>query len=209
MTNYSLHKIPEGFIITSDETPDKMYQGFYYLDGKLFHTDKTMLQTGCKKVIVQQDQIDFSALSEEEQKRIGWFYIEKFFKEDTETVSWGTTNEYDAFNKYLLGFQKAQELLSERRFTLNEVKGLLFQIGNEMRYKGVNFQSYSDYFNKKQVSNEVDKIIQSISQQSWKVEIEMDVIPDSDNYGTGEIFHSNKKLVPKLTNGKVKILKLL
>ena len=35
----------------SDETPPKTYEGYYSVHNIVFHTSKTLLQTGCKKVI--------------------------------------------------------------------------------------------------------------------------------------------------------------
>ena len=58
---YILHKLSEGFIITSDETA--IEKGELYFDT----FDKELKQASCyyqafqnKKVIAQQDQIDFS-----------------------------------------------------------------------------------------------------------------------------------------------------
>jgi len=96
MSIYKLHKLPEGFIITSNEeikegdfvyskdseTIDKT-KGFFIchqiehelnvpatrFEGKDYFNELQRL----KKVIAQQHQIDFSALPEDDYKKIGWF----------------------------------------------------------------------------------------------------------------------------------------
>jgi hypothetical protein len=59
----------------------------------------------------------------------------------------------------------------------------------------------------------IDEIIQSLSQpKSWKVELEMETLyleEDSGNYTHEKDDISGSKDFPKLTNGKVKILRLL
>jgi hypothetical protein len=167
---YYLRKLPEGFIITSDETPDKMYEGVYFLDGKVFHTDKTMLQTGCKKVIAQQDQIDFSALSEEEQKKIGWFDVEKFVENEYKKYKLhpmeGLYPLQGSTKRFIIEtVQKARELLSDRRFTLEDVKSA---------FEFYSFASISQQpYNEEELQNDFDIFIQSLFQKSWEVELEM------------------------------------
>jgi hypothetical protein len=46
----------QNIYITSDETPNKMYEGFYLLGNKVFNTNTTMLQTGCKAIILTTDR---------------------------------------------------------------------------------------------------------------------------------------------------------
>jgi hypothetical protein len=183
---YILHKISEGFIITSDVTPDKGYDGFYYLEGKLYNTSKTMLQTSCKEVIAQQDQIDFSSLSEVEQKRIGWFDNLELSKQFSEQGVWQCPVSYE------IGFNKAIELLSDRMFTgKNIVEAIAFGF------------SICKQFDRAPFDSEQIKFIQSLSQKSWTVELEMQ---DYFESGHGGEFPAQRI---RLTNSKIKILKLL
>jgi hypothetical protein len=142
MSNYTLHKIPEGFIITSNKPEEGINPEANYFDDKVdknglvtlpeIFTEKlnTYLVKGIKenkryvyKVIAQQDQIDFSSLSEDEQKKIGWFNVEKIakliFPRQVENIQ--GSNEYG----FIRGFQHAQQLLSDRRFTLEDVHRFL------------------------------------------------------------------------------------
>jgi hypothetical protein len=220
--NYTLHKLPEGFIITSDEKikegnkiywngkafggpNDNIYiefSGIYEVeesiglgDGGITLPTNLYLKIGynidsynCKKLIAQQDQIDFSSLSEEEQKEIGWYDTVKFAREEVQNhKNIFFDSKYNMENygidRFNAGFQKAQELLSDRRFTLEEVNYLI------ERCQDLHPKCWEDE-------------IQSISQTSWKVELEME-------YDLESIDSSKKVMKPKLINGKIKILKLL
>jgi hypothetical protein len=101
---------------------------------------------------------------------------------------------------YIKGFQKAQELLaSDRMFTLEDIM-LAFNNG------------YSQFTAQ---TMDCEDYIQSLSQpKSWEIEIEIEY---KDGFGywydyTPMIQECNKEpfaLRPKLTNGKIKITKIL
>ena len=177
MTNYKLHKLPkEGFIITSDEEiKEGDLQWFPFNNNIKTASEEQGIHPDCKKVVAQQDQIDFTFLSEEDQKKIGWYNIEQFAHEVL--IKWGIfsgslhTGIRDGFVE---GFQKAVELLSDRVFTMEDMDKAFKQ--------GLNSTSYL------------------LSQQkSWDIEIEK------------VTFFSklSSSVQPILTNGKIKILKLL
>lgn len=134
---YTLHKLEEGFIITSDED---IREGDNYICISSMYVKKCIKKDNNKtcfwvedylgnndqlkfsfKVIAQQDQINFSALSEEEQKKIGWFDVNKIAREEHK-FNHKTIHEISFVLGVEVGFQKAQELLSDRMFTLEEVK---------------------------------------------------------------------------------------
>jgi hypothetical protein len=166
MTQFNLHKLPEGFIITSDGVVthgDGWYNPItgdmgtnWYEKGIPKEWSKTL------KVIAQQDQIDFSALSEEEQKEIGWFDVEKLAETEYPFALGGIGNsENDRKNHFIKGFKKAQELLSDRRFTLEDVRKAL-ELKNPLEKNDYTHTRYLD-------SDEL--IIQSLSQpKSWPIE---------------------------------------
>ena len=196
---YTLHKTWDGLIITSDEEIDNGDIAFETLNKVLFTAieEGTIYSSFFKKVIAQQNQIDFSALSEKEQKKIGWFDVENLADnysiavypingQDRDTVEWIESQKILLQTGFIEGFKKAQELLSDKVFTLEEVNYLIKRC-QELHPK---------YW-----ENE----IQSLSQKSWKVELEMkeEVLYTEDglDYKGG--------LIPKLTKGKVKITKIL
>jgi hypothetical protein len=80
ISKYTLHKLNDGFIITSDE---EIKEGDEFLDKNIIFTCRNIFENGieddegllhkvfnCKKIIAKQPQIDFSSISEEKQKEI-------------------------------------------------------------------------------------------------------------------------------------------
>jgi hypothetical protein len=159
---HTLHKLKEGFVVTSDEEIKKG-DIVVYKTGEIIKYDVKLNTDNLLKVIAQQDQIDFSHLPEEEQKKIGWFDVEESWEQDTKTTSFGETNKVDHFKNYKKGFQKAQELLSDRMFTLNDMRKAFLE-GNKYPQESEQLPNFylGNYFN---------KFIQSLSQpKSWKIE---------------------------------------
>lgn len=112
----TLHKLPEGFIVTSDEQAKEGELGYIPFQGGDIKTVGKYFADDWKKVIAQQDQIDFSALTEEEQKEIGWFDIDSFIKEQMDVPSYLPVSSMgpmmeSQFTSLKNIFQKAQELL--------------------------------------------------------------------------------------------------
>jgi hypothetical protein len=213
MNNYTLHKLPkEGFIITSDEEIEKNDLIWYNNTlGKLIFAQDDLgqgyeIQIGegvsypiydplniVRKVIAQQQQIDFSELTEEEQKEIEWLDLEKLAFEFEKLQGNSYNNEIDFF---IGGFQKAQELLSDKRFTLEDME--LFAAELIGRYRLGEINDVDD----------VQKIIASHSQsKSWKVELEMEQNMVCENIFDGNSV--NKGWKTKITNSKIKIIRIL
>lgn len=190
---YILHKLPEGFIVTSDESIEKGWKGLAYkkdVKGFVFnhfYTENTWYNDA-KKVIAQQDQIDFSALSEEEQKKIGWFdkIINDNFKGLHDAI--GDRDISDFYIELIKTY--TQELLSDRKFTLDDMLEIAGYMAAAEKYQSIE--------SLKEIALDY---IQSLSKQSWEVELEMEDKIALDG-------HTVIGKEPKLTNGKIKILKL-
>ena len=192
MTTLTLHKLPEGFIVTSNEQAKEGELGYIPFQGGDIKTVGKYFADDWKKVIAQQDQIDFSALTEEEQKEIGWFNIYKLFQEDSFEVG---VDGHSALTTYTAGFQKSQELLSDRRFTLEEVGELLQQIVRiipEQELRKWTKESFVKHFG-------------SLENRSWTIEVETEEYVQEET-GT-ELKWVGRR--PKFTNGKIKITKIL
>jgi hypothetical protein len=172
-------ELPEGFIVTSNEEIKTGDIKWHHVTG----LRKALVDgnyTNQFKVIAQQNQIDFSALSEEEQKEIELinidlsnlcfydrrnpdFQIKEEFGYDKEEVeSTGNFAKKDCFcdncfygrSKLTEQLIKAQELLSDRRFTLEDINNA-YDAG--MKFIGEDKGSPIEF-------------IQSLSQpKSWKV----------------------------------------
>lgn len=65
-TTFGLHKLSEGFIVTSDEpiTASEAIKDCWYFYNNILVKREYSHPKGALKVIAQQDQIDFSALTE-------------------------------------------------------------------------------------------------------------------------------------------------
>jgi hypothetical protein len=191
---YTLHKLPQGYVLTSDEKIKEGNYCFYEPTSNLLQYNNTsfLLNADFKKVISQQDQFDFSALSPEDQKEIGWVDVEELYPAGKRgAMSIPSRKEC---NNYLRqeGFRKAQELLGG--FTLEDIKTA--------------FKAGEKYGSQVSTKGNIDEYIQSLSQpKSWEVEVEMETVYEDKLEGTEFIPRPVSKQ-PKLTNGKVKVLKI-
>ena len=198
MTQYTLHKLPEGFIVTSDEQAKEGELGYIPFQGGYIKTVGTYFADDWKKVIAQQDQIDFSALTEEEQKEIGWFDVERIqrekFLEFRAMIS--ETPEKNLFEIGVReGFQKALELLSDRRFTSEHMT----EFGQFMIRQYVLFMNRDDNFSKRMLSEFLSQ------HKSWTIEVETEEYVQEET-GT-ELKWVGRR--PKFTDGKLKVTKIL
>ncbi len=187
---FTLHKLPEGFIITSDE---KIFQDdLIFRENELTEANDEWCgetHNEWRKVIAQQDQIDFSSLSPEIQKEIGYFDAELYYPRLDVTTHEDTINIYRRE-----GFQKALELLSDRTFSSKDIRKA-FQAG-EARWgtEGLIDTEPSE-----------DEYVQSISQSSWKVELEH--VCEGVKREGESCSKNNNCSYPNC--GKVKIIKLI
>jgi len=240
MTKYILHKLPEEFIITSDEkiTLSEVNKGYKYLTKPGF-TDGTVktieeyerlnwqLQTcsskndfpyleraqtgrnsqksigGVLKVIAQQDQIDFSNLTAEEQKKIEFFDIMDYADKYTSKLvlaSEGRTQRWWGIQE---GFKKAQELLSDKKFTLDDMKKAITDAWVGRGFLSRHESNLGDY---------LDDKIKSLSQsKSWNIEIqtECSVCGLTGVHKMSCKTPSLRTQQPRFTNEKIKITKVL
>ena len=180
----TLYKIEQGYVLCSDDEikeGDLCYNTSYPRDSsdKLFgnadYTAKVLIGSVWKKVLTQSP--DFSELSEEDAKRIGWFDVDKMALEnckniipshkeqDITTEIWISGARQVGFRE---GFQKHAELTSDRRFTEEDVRQI---IKTARTPKMINFDG--DELTGKVIRKHLteDEIIQSLSQPKlWEVE---------------------------------------
>jgi len=148
--NTQLHKTQQGFIVTSG---DKIGEKDLILwDGKVKTAIDTSYSYPTQKVIAQQHQLDFSAISEEWCKKIGHFDTVKFAR-DEHKFNHKIIHEMSFVIGVEIGFQKAQELLSDRVFTLDDMKR--FGAFMQQRHTGID--------------ESLDKFIQSLTPTTWEI----------------------------------------
>lgn len=190
---FTLHKLPEGFIVTSDEKIRENDFYFWEVDKKIHQQNKfpeeNFIYNDWKynrhKVIAQQDQIDFPSLSPEMQKEIGYFDAELYYPKLDVTTHEDTINIYRRE-----GFQKALELLSDRTFTKKD----MFKLMEHLRDT------------ESRMMFEVETRMFVSKPKSWRVELEM------EKYEEGHVDDFSQphsiSYRPKFTDGKIKITKL-
>lgn len=188
---YQLHKLPEGFIVTSDQ-----------------------------EIISQEPNIDFSALKEEEKKTIGWFDVEmqesiywKELEQRREVAKtfqgqvagrhpdmFGHSEMLNMTRGFLEGFQKAQA--SDKVFTRDD----MFKLLDLMKHIAKTSSNLAV------MEVEGRQLIESLSKQSWNVELEMEWVTEGDEeHDEGGTLPESviSYQQPKFIGGKIKILKLL
>jgi len=205
---YILHKSPEGFIIISNQQPvNGLYLDTYINKVKNTNGAEYGINEITKQVIAQQDQIDFSNLTEKEQEEIGWF---------TQIIRNNAFEHANKHNKencghklimaYIEGFKKAQEVLSDRRFTLAEVEKLMYWSAEMASGKRDSGHGYT------QIVQELENKIKYLSQpKSWNIEIETEcsVCGLTGVHKMSCKTPSLRTQQPRFTNGKIKITKVL
>ena len=185
--NYTLYKLETGFIVVSDEKP-KVGEEIFYKNGDSHHLacyqsyfDK---YDWCKKLIAQEPNIIFSDLKEDEQKKIGWFDVKSKVKEYVqELIDCKSVKEHERTWISAICHQffiKVQELLVDRRFTLEDMRNA-FLAGREFE-DNIDLDTKVRFAKPKYSFN---KYISKLEDKSWPVELEI------------------------LTDGKVRILKVL
>jgi hypothetical protein len=208
---FELHKLPKGFIVTSDEEilPNTLYMnnGVLFTSDSVYDEGNNPNNSNPKvtnhnfKVIAQQDQIDFSSLSEEQQKEIGWFDVEKLAEQFVVSKVKMSSQAAGVLVGFIEGFQKAQELLSDRDVSHNILNHLCDKM-DSISQEQIDKDSFQ--LGRYRTFKYVFDYIQSLSQKSWKVEIEHTC---NGIRKEGESCTLNNKCTyPNC--GKIKILKL-
>jgi hypothetical protein len=126
---YTLYKIKQEFIVTSDEDLKIGDECVNPITNEFFKVTGLNQNINDKKLIAQENQIDFTSLSYENQFKIGWFNVQQLSNIDVHIET-----DYDKFFKegYTKGFEKSQELLSNKKFTTDEVSLLFEKIKNSV-----------------------------------------------------------------------------
>ena len=234
-----LIKLQDKFILVSDEeikAGDKVLET--YADSSVRITEATPMSItinseyakGFQKKIISENP-DFSLLSEEDCKTIGWVDVEKLAEKEminTKASAWiynqlsespSEDNEFCAevaTDFWIEGFKTAQSL-NDKMFSLEDVVSILDDIQKDLAdYQNEIGIGMMDDIQWQQMF--VDRVIASITsyeqlslqQTSWDVEIEME---EGEDYlagmaGSNEIWASYDDK-PKITNNSIKVLRIL
>lgn len=132
----TLHKLPEGFVLTSDE---EIKSGSVYYDFDLktiiqwkgMYAPATFHPNKCKQVVAHPHQIDLSGLKPEEQSKIGWWDVEKLAEELYPNsnklaphihITPKIKKQSRHKQHFIKGFQAVLDLVSDGKFTVEDVK---------------------------------------------------------------------------------------
>ena len=170
----TLYKLKEGWVLCSDEELPVGYRGsmFFTKGGFLTETMGIHLAGLFRKVLTQSP--DFSLLSEEDAKRIGWFDYSQFSDSFTNQIE-------DSLTKALVStamraaYLKALELTSDRRFTEDDLLKAISLAKVAKTSDGlINMDNWiSDGYEGAESAYSSKEIIQSLSQpKSWEVEVD-------------------------------------
>lgn len=203
METFTIIKLKDKYLLLSDK---EIKESDWYFDS----TDKEGLYpvyqrsqapkfySGCKKIIAgipELPSIDFSLLSEEDYKTIGYIDVEKLAYE------YYTSNEHyraaDAFH-FSNGFKKAQSL-NDKMFSLEDMREAIAEAWNSCE-DNENGETFTQCFN---------RIIQSLQQNVWDVEVEMEFVEDPSDYNSNPQKLLPSIFKPKITNNSIKVLRIL
>jgi hypothetical protein len=191
---YFLHRLNGELIIISNDL-SLPYASFYsLLDNKIFKKDTAEFSNESSHfgLIAHESQIDFSLLTEEEKKLIGLPSIYRDYQEDSFEIA---TDGLESWKAYSSGFKKAQEALSDKEFSLDDIMNAFY---NGWLYRGepLKFPSAKKEYLKNLLTRKMIKI---------------DLEIDFDN----PIEYKSKKGLdawmapPKNIDGKIKITKVI
>jgi hypothetical protein len=105
----------------------------------------------------------------------------------------------ELFDAYEAGFQKAVELLGDKKFSEEDLRKALHRLATSFQ-RGYNWDKDADF-------QEADTIIKSLQQTEWDVEIEMEPYHDGNFVGDGKTHVFEPKWRPKLDSEGCLILK--
>jgi len=173
-----LHKIKEGFVLTSDE---KILQGdtCLYNTGQIIKYDVQLNTDNLSKVIAQQDQLDLSSLSEKDQKEIGWFDIDKLYSQYFPKLYQSEERSIGEMVGFKIGCDITQQLLSDKQFTLEDIRSAI-QFGQSLGYSYGSQESYNDSQKMIEIDLEQNKDVVKYTQQLTKTSWEVECIKEND-----------------------------
>lgn len=159
----------------------------------------------CKKIIAGVSSlisIDFSLLSEEDCKKIGWIDVEKYKATHLTSFIWEPAKEWKFH--YEEGFKTAQNLNKDKMFSLDDIKTSFWKCF-ENRSLG-----YSVTMGELEL--ELNKSLQQ--PKVFDVEVEMETIWfNKRSGGTWQPFPDEETAIskkqPKITNNSIKVNKIL
>lgn len=127
---YSLIKLPDEFIITSDELPsvgDKCISPRYN-DVFIFGSKENNYIDECTKVISQQNDIDFSQLPQNICELIGYYNIEEISEKYVVDNLKRSSQSVGVLIGYMEGLKHGINLTSNKKYDVDDISSLFEQL---------------------------------------------------------------------------------
>lgn len=196
--------LPNQPILISDEEIKEGEPGYSINNATYTHFSHLGSSYGRKIIAGVKDlpSVDFSALSEEDCKKIGWIDVEKLAWKKLQYFNGNQWEEQLVFEKWTEGFKTAQSL-NEKKFSEEDIrKAILFGYKKGMKSEA---DAHRDNNLFEEMDFNVDNFVQSLSQPKvFNVEIQIDRVryPKGDD-GWEDVY------TPRITNNTIKITNIL
>ena len=102
----------DGYLLVG-KTPSKMFKGYYYLDGKIFHTSKYMLQSGCNEILFASKNLNLDGVPLIENSEEDSDLIKPLITKLSELALLSLKNKDDFWNDKASGFGEAIQMLKD------------------------------------------------------------------------------------------------
>jgi hypothetical protein len=188
-----LIKIDGYYIVVSNESPAKEYTGYYFMYGKIFHTNKYMLQSGCKNLIASQNpehNLPIITFSDEVAEKLGIVDVEEKANDATDKKGYGKEEGGEYKDGWEDGYNQCLSNNKDKQFTLEQIRVLTNSVLEFISHHEP--EEFDNWFNKK---------LQRLTKTEWDVELEMEQY--TQNFHK-DIWYNR----PKITNNSIKVIKL-
>lgn len=195
MNTYKLIMLDNPILVSDEEIKENDFVYRHYPDGgshigKSLQKSDNLKKERVFKIIAgipSLPSIDFSALSEEDCKKIGWVDVERIANELFEPHSSNILSPQYAMRNYFIRGFKAAQFLNEKKYSEEDLRKA-FEAGQ--------LDKSNNWY-----GNDFTQFFQSLSQPKvFQVEVEME---NDYEEPVGDI------LRPKITNNLIKIIKVL
>lgn len=192
MKQYKLIKLPEQFIIVTDDIIKE--DELFLMGTELIYNSSLMTD---EWVIAEQSQIDFNGFEDS----VGYVDVEKLAEEKYLSYQEGRVDLNTGLKRlgFKEGFVKAQEL-SSKQFALNDIANYIYFVEDNYHY-------HDDFWYDRDTDEHIsrakmlDNYIKSVQpKKEWLVEIEMELNTDGLDRAS---------YIPKLIDNKVRIIKII
>lgn len=164
-----------GYLFVGTKTLSKDYEGQYYLDGKIFHTDKVMLQSGCVIIVAQSPELSIPGVPYVELEENAEQLAGNHFPMEMTGGGISKSDRQLQQNAFIKGYKAAQA----KSYTEEDVVKLMRWTAEMTIGMRDSNNTHSEVF------EQIDKKAQSLQPKIWSIELETQWVKD---FAKGEGF---------------------